>query len=146
MPDYSICGDIPNIENKYRKFKGHLASLWLTFELKGIVIPLVCPASYHFFDIMLCGFQESKTVAFNLKGPLGDSEQLPIFKDAIKYTVDNMKKLRSIIVYSASPDIDKILSIFSYALEHNIRIQIPGNMLMDRNAILQKGGANVLNK
>ena len=67
---------------------------------------------------------------------MGDPEQLKIFINAIRYTVDHLPNLRSIIVYSASPDIGKVQSYFQYATDAGIEIQIPDNMLQSRNRLL----------
>ena len=87
---------------------------------------------------MIDGMQDCRAVAFNAKGPMGDPAQLPIFMESIQYTVDHLPALQSIIVYTSSPNDEKILEIFSYAIEHKIEIQIPDNTLRVRNRI--RGG------
>ena len=90
---------------------------------------------------MLDGMQDCNVVAFNAKGPLGNSRQIKIFKESIQYTVDHLPNLRMIIVYSASPDIEKVLSLFQYAIDAGIDVRVPDNMLQSRNRLLG-GGKN----
>lgn len=144
-PDYSKCGDIPEIENQHRQFRSRIVSIWLAMKLKAVVIPLVSCANTSSMKYMLDGMEDCNTVAFNAKGPMGDSNQLPIFKDAIRYSVDRLPNLKSIIVYSASPDIQKVQSIFHYAIENGIEVQIPDNMLQTRNRLLGEA-KDVLNQ
>ena len=63
---------------------------------------------------------------------MGDAKQLKIFIDSIKYTVDRLHHLRRIIVYSTSPNIDKVYEIFRYAIDAGICVQVPDNMLQTR--------------
>ncbi len=135
-PDYSKCGDIPEAENYHRQFRSRIVAIWLAMNLQAVVIPLVSCANKSSIKYMLDGMQDCEVVAFNAKGPMGDPEQLKIFINAIRYTVDHLPNLRSIIVYSASPDIGKVQSYFQYATDAGIEIQIPDNMLQSRNRLL----------
>lgn len=139
-PDYSKCGDVSEIENVHRQFMSRVVSIWLSMELHSIVIPLVSCANKNTIKYMLHGMEDCTVVAFNAKGPMGNPDQLTIFLDAIEYTVDHLDKLKSIIVYSSSPDVEKVRSIFKYAINAGIDVQIPDNMLQSRNRIL--GGDN----
>lgn len=134
-PDYSKCGDVPEIENMYREFRSHVVDLWLTENTEAIVIPLVSCHNKHGMQYVLCGKETCETVAFNAKGPMGDPQQLEIFIDLIGYTVDHLDKLRQIVVYSASPNLRKVLKLFGYAIEKGIEIIVPNNMLQTRNRI-----------
>ena len=138
-PDYSKCGDASEVENCHRQFRSRIVSIWLTVHLGAIVIPLVTCANREEMKYMLDGMHDCKTVAFNAKGPMGDKEQLPIFCDAIKYTVDNLPNLESIVVYSTSPNIDKVNHIFKYAIDAGIKLIVPDNMLQTRHRILGGG-------
>ena len=139
-PDYSKCGDVPEIENLYRQYKSRIVSIWLTMHLHAIVIPLVSCANKTGMEYMLDGMEDCSAVAFNAKGPLGNPSQLKIFIESIKYTVDHLQNLKTIFVYSSSPNKNKILEIFEYAIKKGkgIEIQIPNNKLQMRN--LLKGG------
>lgn len=134
-PDYSKCGDCSEIENMHRQFRARIVSIWLSINLRAIVIPLVSSANSNGFDYMLDGMEDCSTVAFNAKGPMGCKEQLPIFINSIKFTVDNLKNLNSIIVYSSSPDQQRVFEIFEYAIANGIKVQIPNNTLQERNRL-----------
>ena len=105
-------------------------------NLNAVVIPLVSCANLSEMKYMLDGMDDCTVVAFNFKGPMGDPEQLPILIEAIKYTVDRLPQLQSIIVYTSSPDLDRVYEICDYAIRKGIEIQIPDNMLLSRNRIL----------
>jgi hypothetical protein len=140
-PDYSKCGDVPEVENYHRQFKSRVVAIWLTINLNAVVIPLVSCANDIGMKYMLDGMDDCTVVAFNAKGPMGDPHQLKIFIESIKYTVDHLKNLKKIIVYSASPNKEKVLRIFKYAVELGIEVQIPDNMLQTRNH-LRGGNSN----
>jgi hypothetical protein len=118
-PDYSKCGDVPEIENLYRQYKSRIVSIWLTMNLHAIVIPLVSCANKTGMEYMLDGMEDCSAVAFNAKGALGNPSQLKIFIESIKYTVDHLQNLKTILVYSSSPNKNKILEIFDYAIKTN---------------------------
>lgn len=138
-PDYSKCGDACEIQNQYHQFQSRVSSIWLTLNLNALVIPLVSCANVRGMQYMLDGMDDCSTVAFSTKGPMGDPVQMDIFKRCLRYTVDHMKKLRTIIVYTASPNRNKVLGIFRYALEHDIDVIIPDNTLRIRNRLLGGG-------
>ncbi len=135
-PDFSKCGDVSEAENYHRQFRSRIVSVWLAMNLHAIVIPLVSCANEIGMRYMLDGMQDCNVVAFNAKGAMGDKKQIRIFVDSIRYTVDNLPNLKMIIVYSASPDIEKVRSLFQYALNAGIDVQIPDNMLQSRNRLL----------
>ncbi|MBR3173829.1 MAG: DUF4417 domain-containing protein [Eubacterium sp.] len=137
-PDYSKCGDIPEIENQHRQFRSRVVAIWLVKNLNAVVIPLVSCANKNGMKYMLDGMEECTVVAFNAKGPMGDSVQLAIFKESIKYTVDHLPKLTTIYVYATSPDKNKVLEVFQYAIDAGIDVRIPDNLLQTRNRI--RGG------
>lgn len=137
-PDYSKCGDIPEIENQHRQFRARIVAIWLTMNLNALVIPLVSCANRNSMKYMLDGMEDCKVVAFNAKGPMGNPIQLEIFKESIKYAVDHLPKLKVIYVYSASPNIGRVLEIFKYAIDAGIDVRIPDNMLQTWNRI--RGG------
>ncbi len=134
-PDYSKCGDISEAENYHRQFRSRIAAIWLAMNLNAVVIPLVSCANEIGMKYMLDGMEDCTVVAFNAKGPMGDPVQMAIFIQSIKYTVDHLPNLEVIIVYSASPDKEKVLEIFRYAVEAGIDVQIPDNMLQTRNRL-----------
>ena len=135
-PDYSKCGDSLEIENLHRQMRSRIVAIWLAMNLNAIVIPLVSCANGIGMKYMLDGMQDCNVVAYNTKGPMGDPNQMPIFLDSIKYTVDHLKHLKVIVVYTSSPNRVKVLKLFKYATDRGIEIQIPDNMLQTRNRLM----------
>ena len=137
-PDYSECGDIPRIENIYRLFKSRIVALWLLLECNILVIPNITYASENYFDVMLDGIEQTEVVAFSVKGSMSDKTEKDLCEKAIKYTVDNLKNLKKIIVYSVSTKDEDVLKLFNYAISKGVEIVIPDNLLKDRNIILKE--------
>lgn len=135
-PDYSKCGDVPQIENLYRTFRSRIVSLWLTLEIDAVVVPLVSNGNLWDLDFALMGLEDCVTVAFNTKGQLQDSRQNKLLRDSIRVTVDALEKLKSIVVYASTPNNREVFNLFSYAIEKGIEVQIPDNLLRNRNKIL----------
>ena len=141
-PDYSEVGDIPRIENIYRLFKSRIVSLWLWFECNIIVVPNVTYANDNYFDVMLDGMQDTEVVAFSVKGSIKEQPERELLLKAIKHTVDNLKMLKKIIIYSVSVDDEKILKLFEYASLKGIEIVIPNNILKERNIVNKEVKSN----
>lgn len=135
-PDYSMCGDIPSIENYYRIFKARIVAMWLTIELGILTIPNITYANENYFDCMLDGMEETNVVAFSVKGSIKNSIQKKLLLKAIVKTVDTLKNLTSIIVYSVCKDDETINNLFEYAISKNIKIVIPNNVLRSRNKLM----------
>lgn len=141
-PDYSEVGDIPRIENVYRLFKSRIVALWLWLECDIIVIPNITYASENYFDVMLDGMGDTEVVAFSVKCSIKEQLERNLLQKAIKYTVDNLKQLKKIIVYSVSVNDDKVLKLFEYASNKGIEIVIPNNILKERNIINKEVKSN----
>ena len=137
-PDYSEVGDINRIENIYRLFKSRIVSLWLWFECNIIVIPNITYANENYFDVMLDGMQDTEIVAFSVKGSVRDSNERKLLLEAIKITVDNLKYLKKIVVYSVNIDDNRVLELFEYASLREIEIVIPNNILKERNIAIKE--------
>lgn len=132
-PDYSQCGDIPRYENIYRLAKSRIVSNWLLLECNVLVIPNVTYANENYFDVMLDGMESTEVVAFSVKGILRVPSEQELLLKAIKNTVDKLKSLKKIIVYSVSTSDEKVMLLFEYALSKGIEIIIPNNILKERN-------------
>ena len=61
---------------------------------------------------------------------------------AIENTVDNLKKLKKIIVYSVLIDDEKTKDLFKYASNRGIEIVVPNNVLKERNKALSEAVPN----
>lgn len=138
-PDYSDLGDLPYIENVYRIYKARIVSLWLLLECNIQVIPNITYASEDYFDIMLDGIKESTTVAISTKGVLKDKQEKDLLITAIKYVVDNMPNLETIVVYSVSTNDDNVIKLFDYERVNDIDVVIPNNLLKERNKEVHYG-------
>ena len=138
-PDYSECGDVHFIENLYRIYKARVVSIWLTMECSAIVIPNITYSNRKIFEYMLLGLEDVETVAFSIKGNIDDSEEHEMLVDAIKYTVDHLYNLKTIIVYSCCKRDEKVYNIFRYAIDKGITITIPMNTLQLRNKVSKNG-------
>ena len=137
-PDYSLCGDVPRIENIYRLFKSRIVSNFILLEWNALVIPNITYGDESYFEFMLDGLENTNTVSFSIKGVYKNQEERKLLLKAIKYTVDNLKHLKTIIVYSVLNDDNKIYKLFEYATSKNLKIIIPNNTLRERNISYRK--------
>ena len=82
---------------------------------------------------MLDGMEDCEIVAFSTKGLMKSADARNLLRESIKFTVDNLKKLKAIIVYTVSIFDETIYDLFSYATDNGVRLIIPRNTLRDRN-------------
>ena len=108
---------------------------WLLLECGVIVIPNITYANENYFDVMLDGMENVEVVAFSVKGSIREVDEKKLLLKAIKYTVDTLKILKKIVVYSVSINDEKVMSLFEYALSKGIEVIIPNNILKERNII-----------
>lgn len=144
-PDYSQVGDINRIENIYRLFKARIVSIWLLIECDVLVIPNITYANDNYFDVMLDGMEDTEVVAFSIKGSMKNKIDRKLLSNAIKITVDTLKKLGLIIVYSVSKNDEIVHNLFEYASLKGIKVIIPNNILKERNIIkkeVEQNGKN----
>ena len=141
-PDYSQVGDINRIENIYRIFKSRIVALWLWLECGVIVIPNVTYANENYFDVMLDGMDKCEVVAFSVKGSIKEETERDLLLKAIRYTVDNLRFLKKIVIYSVSINDERVLQLFEYASSKGIEIVIPNNILKERNVINKEVKSN----
>ena len=134
-PDYSECGDAPAIENIYRLFKARIVANWLLLECNVLVVPNITYADENYFDVMLEGMEECEVVAFSIKGCVKKPDEKELLLKAIRNTVDKLKKLKKIIVYSVLTDDSDVMKLFDYAISSRIRIVVPNNLLKERNRL-----------
>ena len=93
MPDCSLTYDQDTWDIIFRTALMRLTCLWLTFELKAHVVPLITYGIDDTFNLMITGLKECETVAFSLKGSLLEKYKEEQLKRVIKYTVDNLHNL-----------------------------------------------------
>ncbi len=137
-PDYSQFGDIQKAENYYRYFKARVVSLWLKEKLNIEVIPNITYGNEQYFPNMIEGYTDCEVIAFSVMGSYRDKRQKELLVKAVKYAVDNLFKLKQILVYSVNLNDEDALKLFSYAQEKGIKVMIPDNKLKSRNRLLKE--------
>lgn len=104
-----------------------------------MVIPHISFPTLVCIDFALDGLEDCSVVAFSTKGCVRDEPERTILIEAVRYTVDSLPNLRSIVVYDVCADDSCALQIFAYAIEEGVEVVVPGNMLKERNS--QRKGA-----
>ena len=135
MPDISNFGDIHTYENHHRMGQARVISLWLSIENKSIVIPFIGCGKKQDFKYMLEGLEDVSVVAFSTKGKVNSKKETELLIDTLKYTVDHLSRLKRIIVYDVCKDNNYTNKVFKYAVDNNIDVIIPNNVLKERNRI-----------
>ena len=82
---------------------------------------------------MVDGLEDCEEVAFSTKGLMKHKEALSLAKDAIQFTVDHLRNLKAIIIYSVCSNDDKVRDLFKYASDRGINLIIPNNTFKYRN-------------
>lgn len=136
-PDYSLCGDTFEDFNAINIQRARIVSIWLACECNILVIPNVTYSNEESFEYMLDGLEDCRTVAFSIKGSMRKLTQKYLLEKAIKITVDRLKFLKNIVVYSVCTSDEETKRIFEYATSKGICVTIPDNLLKSRNAILE---------
>ena len=91
---------------------------------------------------MLDGMEDTEVAAFSVKGSIKEQNERELLQKAILYTVDNLKQLKKLVVYSVSIDDEKVMKLFEYASNKGIEIVIPNNILKERNVINKEVKSN----
>lgn len=131
-PDYSQFGDIHFIENLYRFYKARIVLNWFYKELNIIPIPNITAGNDKYFEYMLDGYLNCNVVAFSTKGMLHNQESFLLRK--LKYTVNNLKNLKKIIIYNSTNNNQYLEKLFEKILKgKDIELIIPKNLLKERN-------------
>lgn len=138
-PDYSQCGDVHWIENQYRLFKARVVSLWLTLDLGASVMPNLTYSREEDIDSALEGLEKSSVLALSVKGALADPEEARLLALAVDRAIERMP-LKQLVVYSSSPDDEKILALLEGAAESGVDIVIPDNALRSYKRRTRLGG------
>lgn len=133
MPDCSLTYDQDSWDIIFRTALMRLTCLWLTFELKAHVVPLITYGIDDTFNLMITGLKECETVAFSLKGSLLEKYKEEQLKRVIKYTVDNLHNLKSIIIYDDCMEDETVYKLFEHATNKGIKLLIPPNTLKNQN-------------
>ena len=132
-PDYTICHDLDDEENRYRLYRSRIVCLWFILELNCIVIPLITYTDESFFELMTQGLEDCEVVAFSTKGSLKNPESKDMLIKAVKYTTDKLNKLKKIIVYDVCINNNNVDECFAYPKSKNIEVVVPDNILKNQN-------------
>lgn len=135
MPDYSLFGNGLDPLNAYNLQRARIVAIWLVCECNALVIPNITYADESSFDYVFDGLEDCEVVALSMKGSMINHKQLELLTKAIHQTIIRLTKLNTIIVYSTSTNNSKIFEIFNEAIIKGINIQIPDNILKNRNLI-----------
>lgn len=135
-PDYSVCGDIPQIENLYRIFKSKVVASYLVNELNKIVVPNISFVDEITKEAALSGIEKGSTVALSTKGLLKQKEQ----QELLDYIVDEIIKEihpNIIILYNVSVKSKKLDEVVAKFEQAGTKVIMPPNKLLIRNQILE---------
>ena len=134
MPDLSLTDDIEEWDLIHRHGIMRLTCIWIITKLRGHVIPLMTYNNEASFKNMVAGFEECEVVCFSTKGSISKPSKRKMLIKAVKYAVDNLPKLKRIIVYDVCKRNNHIDLIFKYAIDKGIKITVPDNTLKTCNS------------
>lgn len=138
-PDYSILGDIHNIENIHRIFRARIVAIWFIVEIGAIAIPNISFSDNKMAERALSGLEESSVVAVSTKGHIQDPIEKERLRNNIRLIVDTLN-LKTIILYDVCGNEYETRSVLSYATDKGIEVIIPSNSLKERNIFLRGKG------
>lgn len=141
-PDYSVCGDVHNYRNYHRLGRAREVAIWLTTECNAMTIPNISYANERDLIYITDGLKNVSIVAFSTKGKINDKIDYDLLTKAVKKVVDDLPKLKAIIVYDVTVINKQSNLIFSYAKSKGINVIIPNNMLKNRNIICSQQNTN----
>lgn len=131
-PDYSMFGDIDKAGNLNQLKKARIVSLWLSKELRAVVIPNLSYVSEDSFETYFVGLENCSVVAISLKSHVRHSSERKLTTAAVKYVVEHLP-LKAIVVYSACGKDETVYSVLKYAVDKGVKIVIPNNSLREAN-------------
>ncbi len=134
MPDLSLSDDMEDWDVIHRHGIMRLTCAWLIISLHAHVIPLMTYNNEDSFKLMVTGFEDCEVVCFSTKGSILKPIKRQLLIKAIKYAVDNLPKLKRIIIYDVCKGNNHIETIFHYAIERGIAITVPDNTLKNCNS------------
>ncbi len=140
-PDYSIFDDIDERENEYRLLKIRICMLWLVLNTVAVVIPNAVYVPIEKAPEYYSGLESCSVMVFSTKGHIRYSRDRRRVKEHVKFVTDNFPNLKCLLVYSVCGKDDKSLSLFKYAADHGIEIQILENK--QRTLNMKKAGVIV---
>lgn len=135
-PDYSICGDTPQLENFYRIFKSRVVGSYLVNELEKVVIPNISFLDESTKEIALDGIEENSSVAISTKGLLKGKRKEELLDYIINETIRVIHP-KVVILYNVAVKSSKLEEIVTRLKNAGAKVLIPPNKLLIRNQILE---------
>lgn len=135
-PDYSICGDVPQLENFYRIFKSRVVGSYLVNELEKVVIPNISFIDKRTKEIALDGIEEYSAVAISTKGLLKGRRKEELL-DYIIYETIRVIHPKIVVLYNVAVKSSKLEEIVTRLKKAGAKVLIPPNKLLIRNQILK---------
>lgn len=133
MPDCSMFDDLDEDYNKSQLKRALVGAIILKTEFQAVVIPNITYISEETFSMFFDAIKNCSVAAISLKGHVRYHKERKLLKSAIKYAVDNMPNLKTLVVYSACGKDETAFNVLKYAVDHGINIHIPQNTLRERN-------------
>ena len=135
-PDYSICGDAPQLENFYRIFKSRVVGSYLVNELDKVVIPNISFVDEITKEVALAGIEKGSVVAISTKGLLKGQKKQELLEYIVNET-SNALQPKIIVLYNVAVKSDKLEKIVTRLKNSGAKIVIPPNKLLIRNQRLE---------
>lgn len=132
-PDYSFIGNMPWVRNVDNIWKSRFVSSWLRLVCKIDVIPNISFSDPASLDYVLPGIENSEVVAINTVGWMKSQKSRNNLKEIVKRVVDDLIKLKQILVYTSCSLYNHISEVFEYAYKKGVEITVPSNTLYERN-------------
>ena len=107
-----------------------------------MTIPNISYANERDLIYITDGLKNVSIVAFSTKGKINDKIDYDLLTKAVKKVVDDLPKLKAIIVYDVTVNNKQSNLIFSYAKSKGINVIIHNNMLKNRNIICSQQNTN----
>ncbi len=136
-PDYSICGDVPKLENLYRIFKSRVVGSYLVNELNKIVIPNISFTDEMTKEVALAGIEKGSTVSISTKGLLKGQRKEELL-DYITNETINALHPKIVILYNVAVKSSKLEEIVIRLKKAGVKVIMPPNKLLIRNQILEE--------
>ena len=133
MPDTSMFSDLDIDYNRSQLKRALIGAVILQIEFHAVVIPNISYISEETFPLYFDAIKYTSVAAISLKGHIRYATERKLLKAAVKYAVDNMPNLKTLVVYSACGKDETALKVLKYAVDHGINIHIPQNTLRERN-------------
>lgn len=136
-PDYSICGDIPFVENLHRIFKSRVVAIYLVTKLNKIVIPNISFLDERTKEAAFMGIDKHTVVAINFMGCCKENKQKELLRWIVDETINELEP-SAIVIYNVAVDNPFVNELINKIETHNIKCFLPDNRMWQRNKRLKE--------